>query len=245
MTDWRQIQARIRKAKNSPDAFTKLSELFQRTHDGMVAWELGAIEEKAARVSEAVKWYTVAAERFRRAEWKKKAEEALVRLGAPVPVPTGASQMDSSVPAEELSSSSASEQAVQETEATPLPLAYGEISDADPMSETSSQPPASSANVTVLVDPVRKKRRRGRRGGRGRRRKDAAPPSSLPTQAFAESHRVSTSRCGASQAAFRAAVVGASPRDLSAQRYGREARTAGFARAFSFSDGRGFASASF
>ena len=76
MTDWRQIQARIRKAKNSPDALSKLSELFQRTRDGMVAWELGAIEEKSERTSEAVKWYTVAAERFRRAEWKKKAETA-------------------------------------------------------------------------------------------------------------------------------------------------------------------------
>ncbi len=86
MTDWRQIQARIRKAKNSPDALTKLSELFQRTHDGMVAWELGVIEEKAERTTEAVKWYAVAAERFRRAEWKKKAEEALARLGVAVPV---------------------------------------------------------------------------------------------------------------------------------------------------------------
>ncbi len=85
MTDWRQIQARIRKAKNSPDALVKLSELFQRTRDGMVAWELGAVEEKAERMSEAIKWYTVAAERFRRSEWKKKAEEALIRLGAPIP----------------------------------------------------------------------------------------------------------------------------------------------------------------
>ena len=43
MADWRQIQARIRKAKNSPDAHAKLSELYQRTHDGMVAWELALI----------------------------------------------------------------------------------------------------------------------------------------------------------------------------------------------------------
>ena len=86
MADWRQIQARIRKAKNSADAQTKLSELYQRTRDAMVAWELGAVEEKAERNEEAVKWYTIAAERFRRADWKKKAEEALARLGAPIPV---------------------------------------------------------------------------------------------------------------------------------------------------------------
>ena len=85
MADWRQIQARIRKAKHSPDAHTKLSELYERTRDAMVAWELGAIEEKAARNDEAAKWYTISAERFRRAEWKKKAEEALVRLGVELP----------------------------------------------------------------------------------------------------------------------------------------------------------------
>jgi len=79
MADWRQIQARIRKAKNSADALTKLSELYQRTHDAMVAWELGAVAEKAERNEDAVKWYTIAAERFRRADWKKKAEEALAR----------------------------------------------------------------------------------------------------------------------------------------------------------------------
>jgi len=87
MADWRQIQARIRKAKNSPDAPTKLHELYQRTRDAMVAWELGAVEEKAERTDEAVKWYTIAVERFRRADWKKKAEEALTRLGAPLPEP--------------------------------------------------------------------------------------------------------------------------------------------------------------
>src|SRR5579863_4572854 len=85
MTDWRQIQARIRKAKNAPDAHAKLSELYQRTRDAMVAWELALIQEKAEIKDDAVKWYTIAAERFRRAEWKKKAEEALTRLGAALP----------------------------------------------------------------------------------------------------------------------------------------------------------------
>lgn len=85
MADWRQIQARIRKAKNGRDPSAKLSELYQRTRDAMVAWELGAIEEKAERPDEATKWYTIAAQRFRRSDWKKKAEEALTRLGAPLP----------------------------------------------------------------------------------------------------------------------------------------------------------------
>ena len=85
MADWRQIQARIRKAKNSPEALAKLSELYQRTRDGMVAWEFGVIEEKAGRYDEAGNWYTIAAQRFRRADWKKKAEEALARLGIALP----------------------------------------------------------------------------------------------------------------------------------------------------------------
>src|SRR5690348_4700041 len=87
MADWRQIQARIRKAKNSADAPAKLSELFQRTRDAMVAWELGALEEKAEHTAEAGSWYTIAAQRFRRADWKKKAEEALTRLGLELPPP--------------------------------------------------------------------------------------------------------------------------------------------------------------
>src|ERR1700722_17045293 len=86
MADWRQIQARIRKAKHAPDAPAKLSELFERTRDAMVAWELGVAEEKAEHKDEAVKWYTLAAQRFRRADWKKKAEEALTRLGVELPV---------------------------------------------------------------------------------------------------------------------------------------------------------------
>jgi hypothetical protein len=184
MTDWRQIQARIRKAKNSPDAHTKLSELFQRTRDGMVAWELGVIEEKAERMSEAIKWYTVAAERFRRSEWKKKAEEALMRLGAPVPV--AATPAATGTAQDESSSKPAPEESASET---PIPLAYGEIPESDLDGVESSVEAAEQTGVASnpAGDPARKKRRRGRRGGRGRRRKDVAAGSGLPTQAFAES----------------------------------------------------------
>jgi hypothetical protein len=199
MTDWRQIQARIRKAKNSSDALTKLSELFQRTRDGMVAWELGVAEEKAERMGEALKWYTVAAERFRRAEWKKKAEEALVRLGGSIPAGTTGAQPQAPTekdqpPTTELSGAAAKNES---SELSEQPLAYGEI----PESEYDRTPSvdATSAAVTTPAsadasedansagDPLKRKRRRGRRGGRGRRRKDVAASPSLPTQAFAES----------------------------------------------------------
>src|SRR6202046_58164 len=181
MADWRQIQARIRKAKNSPDAHAKLSELYQRTHDGMVAWELALIQEKAEVADEAVKWYTIAAERFRRAEWKKKAEEALTRLGAALPAGS-AVPMDDGVNAEEpLNSVSDTSEDGQVT----LPLALGEIHESDDEGSSSESTDKISA-VAEPDDPTKKKRRRGRRGGRGRRRKGAGVASGLPSQAFAE-----------------------------------------------------------
>ena len=156
MADWRQIQARIRKAKTSSDPSAKLSELYQRTRDAMVAWELGAIEEKAGRTDETVKWYTIAAQRFRRADWKKKAEEALARLGVALPL------------AEPAAKSAASEQYVDEAsgevqfEAQPVAAtpALGEIIEDESGAEISPQQPA----VSESVDGEKKKRRRGRRG---------------------------------------------------------------------------------
>jgi hypothetical protein len=181
MADWRQIQARIRKAKNAPDAHAKLSELFQRTRDAMVAWELALIEEKAERTDEAARWYTMAAQRFRRAEWKKKAEEALTRLGIALPAP-----------GEEAAAEPHAE-ARGETEQASLPLALGEIphipaaAASMQTSEPQSESPAASSGATEAGEGEKKKRRRGRRGGRGRRRKGAAAAPGLPSQAFAES----------------------------------------------------------
>jgi hypothetical protein len=198
MADWRQIQARIRKAKNSADAPAKLSELYQRTHDAMVAWELGAAAEKAERNEDAVKWYTIAAERFRRADWKKKAEEALARLGAPIPVagakpspePVFAATSGTEIePRHEYSGPSDSEE-------TQPRLALGEISqDSEDYTgdaieveivHLSDATPATGAGVADGDTNGKKKRRRGRRGGRGRRRKGAPAAPGLPSQAFAD-----------------------------------------------------------
>jgi hypothetical protein len=184
MADWRQIQARIRKAKNSADAPAKLSELFQRTRDAMVAWELGALEEKAEHTAEAGNWYTIAAQRFRRADWKKKAEEALTRLGLELPPPhEEIKRPDHSVA---ISESPSTSPAIGEI--TP------ETADADEAEEILSHPedaaepasPSAGAESETALQSARKKRRRGRRGGRGRRRKDGVNQSRLPAQAFAE-----------------------------------------------------------
>jgi hypothetical protein len=195
MADWRQIQARIRKAKNSPDAPTKLHELYQRTHDAMVAWELGVVEEKAERTDEAVKWYTIAVERFRRADWKKKAEEALTRLGAPLPEP-GAKPSAEPVFAsrqaksEDSTEEERNEERADEVETAGVRLALGEIADDEESDDDADGEAAASTETGAAPagesDPNKKKRRRGRRGGRGRRRKGAPTTPGLPAQTYAE-----------------------------------------------------------
>ena len=192
MADWRQIQARIRKAKNSPDASSKLSELYQRTRDAMVAWELGAIEEKNGHNEEAGRWYIISAQRFRRADWKKKAEEALARLGIELPAP-GAELPPAAVP--ERSRSAARE----ETESVVQLPAVGEISDLSTDEENGTADASTSAaetgRSTSNETGAKKKRRRGRRGGRGRHRKGtAAAAPGLPNKAFTESSAPAESR---------------------------------------------------
>ncbi len=192
MADWRQIQARIRKAKNSPDASSKLSELYQRTRDAMVAWELGAIEEKNGHNEEAGRWYIISAQRFRRADWKKKAEEALARLGIELPAP-GAEPPPAPVP--ERSRSAARE----ETESVVQLPVVGEISDLSTDEENgtadASTAAAETGSSTSNETGAKKKRRRGRRGGRGRHRKGAAAAApGLPNKAFTESSAPAESR---------------------------------------------------
>ena len=85
MADWRQIRARIRRAKSGPDPTARLEQLFDKTRDGMVAFELAQVEETAGRMERAADWYKRAWLRFRRSEWKQKAEEALTRHGIPIP----------------------------------------------------------------------------------------------------------------------------------------------------------------
>ncbi len=195
MADWRQIQARIRKAKNSPDASSKLSELYQLTLDSMVAWELGAIEEKAGRNEEAGHWYIISAQRFRRADWKKKAQEALERLGIELPAP---GVEPTPPPARSRS------EAREETENTEQIPVLGEISDlsADANGDSASSSPTETeaSGSASTQDGAKKKRRRGRRGGRGRHRKGAAAATpGLPSKAFADSVTPSESRLPSSR----------------------------------------------
>jgi hypothetical protein len=141
----------------------------------MVAFELAQVHEKAGALSEATRWFTTAAERFRRPQWKQKAEEALIRLGAPIP----------SVPAE--AAAGAVDQTVTELSPPPEPV-IAEFSEEQSM-ETApelsdgqqesvfEQPPSETQAAAPEPDQNNRRRRRGRRGGRGRRKgtRAAAP----------------------------------------------------------------------
>lgn len=129
----------------------------------MVAFELARHFETAGQSSEAVKWYATAAERFRRADWKTKAQEAAARLG-------GGSPEAADVNSE--SSSDQADSAAVPTLAMPEPAApfvqtaaaYESIA-----SSNSAEPPQpSSSSESASEQP--KRRHRGRRGGRNRRR---------------------------------------------------------------------------
>jgi hypothetical protein len=166
VSDWRQIQARIRKARTSADPPGQLAALYERTRDAMVAFELAQIHEKAGTNTEAARWYTAAAERFRRAQWKLKAEEALTRLGAPIPVaPAAASVSETSPePATRLEPVITEFTEVHVSEVTSEP-------DGGQQEEVFEQPAAAAAPATPQAAgevPGHRRKRRGRRGGRGR-----------------------------------------------------------------------------
>src|SRR5215469_2141196 len=85
MADWKQITARIRRARTSKDPAGQLTNLFSKTRDAMVAFELARYLESTGNSNDAGRWYLTAAERFRRADWKTKAQEGAARLGATSP----------------------------------------------------------------------------------------------------------------------------------------------------------------
>jgi hypothetical protein len=151
----------------------------------MVAFELAQFHEKAGETAEAVRWFTTACERFRRPQWKQKAEEALTRLGAPIPAHTAGAPVV----------------AVSESTAEPgsAPI-IAEFSDEQPDEETEEvmtegqqetvfeQPPVAAAPAPQPAEggTEHRRRRRGRRGGRGRHKgARAGAPALAPAPAAA------------------------------------------------------------
>src|SRR5260370_36765203 len=85
MTDWKQITARIRRARTGKDPAVQLSNLYQKTRDAMVAFELAKFFETTGQSGEAAKWYSTAPQPFRRADCQTKARGAAVRLAGTAP----------------------------------------------------------------------------------------------------------------------------------------------------------------
>jgi hypothetical protein len=190
MADWKQITARIRRARTSKDPAGQLSALYEKTHDAMVAFELAKYFETIGTNADAAKWYGTAAEKFRRADWKTKAQEAAIRLSADSGLTAGAN----SVRAENITP--------PPTMAMPEPglpfeqnaAVFESIVSSDPsVADVSSEPGASTiGDGSEAVAPQaemdaddKRRRRRGRRGGRNRRKVGSAiepsTASRLPT----------------------------------------------------------------
>ncbi len=101
MADWKQITARIRRARTGKDPAAQLTNLFTKTRDAMVAFELARYLESIGNSADAGRWYFTAAERFRRSDWKTKAQESATRLGAtsPAEIPAAVAKSEESEPA--------------------------------------------------------------------------------------------------------------------------------------------------
>lgn len=204
MADWKQITARIRRARTSKDPAVQLSALYEKTHDAMAAFELAKFFETTGVNADAAKWYGVAAERFRRADWKVKAQEAAVRLGG------GTSAGNATGDAASAGSNSVSEDVViaQLSIAVPDPglpfeqnaaafeaiasLEAGAAEAGAESGEPASESSGSAASPAGIDSADKRRRRRGRRGGRNRRKTGSASESTGSRLPTSPTHRRTT-----------------------------------------------------
>jgi len=192
MADWKQITARIRRARTGKDPVAQLSNLFEKTNDAMVAFELARYLETTGQNAEAARWYSTAGDRFRRADWKSKAQDAATRLGgAPAVQNAGADISDASAP------TGVSSLAVPEPGSPFMQNAEVFESLADSGVSGSLAEAPSAAPATPASTGKGGRRRRGRRGGRNRRKPAAgaastAIPSSHHAGESSSSHHASS-----------------------------------------------------
>lgn len=169
MADWKQITARIRRARSGRDPAGQLTNLFSKTRDAMVAFELARYFESSGNIADAGRWYLTAAERFRRADWKMKAQENAVRLGAtePAVIPPPAPRPESAeAPPEPVAqkAETVSQEAESESQAE-LPIG------ATPQE---AQPAEAETAAKAVAQPRQRRGRRGGRDHRGHRRNQAS-----------------------------------------------------------------------
>jgi hypothetical protein len=162
MADWKQITARIRRARTGKDPAGQLTNLFTKTRDAMVAFELARYLESIGNSADAGRWYLTAAERFRRADWKTKAQESATRLGA-----TSPAEIPAEVPASGTTPPLVESQVQPVETSASVELATEKIA---PAVETAAEPEPVSSPASPAVAPLNRRRGRGRRGGRDHQR---------------------------------------------------------------------------
>ncbi len=204
MADWKQITARIRRARTGKDPAVQLSTLYEKTQDAMVAFELARVFETASQNAEAAKWYTTAATRFRRADWKTKAQQAATRLGGE---PSGDSQLDfpqlrpSQIPIDEAGAPFEDSAIIFDaTASAPAEGASAESSESESETETQPVEAAAKSSASEKQTSENGRRRRGRRGGRNRRKGRGTGSADSPSgkHSHSESSSAPASRSHAS-----------------------------------------------
>jgi hypothetical protein len=168
MADWKQITARIRRARSGKDPAGQLTNLFSKTRDAMVAFELARFFESKGNTADAGRWYLTAAERFRRADWKTKAQENATRLGATEPA---------EIPSPSTRESEAEQPTAAAAEAEPQPAPVEEAQTA-----TAIATPEEVSQKPVEKPPVSDRGRQGRSRRGGREQRHARRSSSSPTR---------------------------------------------------------------
>lgn len=203
MADWKQITARIRRARTGKDPAAQLSALYEKTQDAMVAFELARVFETASQNADAAKWYNTAAERFRRSDWKTKAQQAATRLGAGENV--GDSQLDfpqlvpPRIPVPEAGAPFEDSAEISDAIATPsaeAPSSDASESESESEPDSESQPAEAKASSSSTAKQLSEssRRRRGRRGGRNRRKGTGTATSSHSGTGHSRSESSSASR---------------------------------------------------
>jgi len=168
MADWKQITARIRRARGSKDPGGQLTALYEKTKDAMVAFELARHFEVVRDPAQALEWYQAAYSRFRRGDWKTKSSEAIARLGGELPVVAA--------PKQEQAPEAAGAPVLTVPEPA-LPFEQNAEAFASLVARGPEGRPEPNPEASAEAD--KKRRRRGRRGGRNRNKK--------PSQASASS----------------------------------------------------------
>jgi hypothetical protein len=207
MADWKQITARIRRARTGKDPAGQLTSLFSKTRDAMVAFELARYFEANGNNADAGRWYLTAAERFRRADWKTKAQENATRLGATEPAEIPAATPRAGKPPGTVAATTQ-----LQVEAVAQPAV--ELEEVREAAEAPAETKAAVAPASPQQGQRRGRGRRGERDQRGHRRGGGGHPAPRDRQREPEMRREAAPEPGAEER----------PRET--HRTGREAESA-------------------